>query len=445
METLLKSSRRIQSARWLVKLRWVAILVLGLGVFFAKNAMKVALPEKELYFITGILLLYNFILFVYVRRLTRSGLEPQEKTISKMIMFQIFADLFILTAILHFSGGIENPFCFFFVFHMIIGSILCKQYSSYIQAGAAIILFSLIVLLECFRIIPHYELTGFAAHELYKDFTFISGTLFVFSSTLVLVVYMTNSIMEQLREQEDGLEQANKKLQEKDLIKNEYVLRVTHDIKGHLAAIESCINPVQSEMVGPLNEKQKDLVGRAYLRTHKCINFITALLKITRLNLAGKLEAERFHLNKIISSAIMTVQNRANEKKISLSYEGTEHVINISGEKVLIEETLTNLLFNAVRYTPSGGRIVLTLKEEPDEYMVQIKDTGIGIPKGEEEKIFEEFHRAENARKVERDGTGLGLSFARQVIEKHGGKIWANNNPEGGSTFSFTLPKTSTS
>lgn len=444
METLLKSSRRIQSARWLIKLRWVAILVLGLGAFSAKNAMKVALPEKELYFITGVLLLYNFILYYYVRRLTKSGREPATKTISKMIMFQIFADLFILTAILHFSGGIENPFCFFFVFHMIIGSILCKQHISYIQAAAAIFLFSLIVLLECFRIIPHYELTGFAAHELYKDFTFISGTLFVFSSTLVLVVYMTNSIMEQLREQEDGLEQANKKLQEKDLIKNEYVLRVTHDIKGHLAAIESCINPVQSEMVGPLNEKQKDLIGRAYLRTHKCINFITALLKITRLNLAGKLETEHFHLNRIISSAITTVQNRANEKKISLSSEGAEHVINIIGEQVLIEETLTNLLFNAVRYTPSGGRIVLTLKEKPDEYLVQIKDTGIGIPEGEEEKIFEEFHRADNARKVERDGTGLGLSFAKQVIEKHGGKIWANNNPEGGSTFSFTLPKTTT-
>ncbi len=444
METLLKSSRRIQSARWLIKLRWVAILVLGLGVFFAKYAMKVALPEKKLYFMTGVLLLYNFILFAYIRQLTKSGKEPEEKTISKMIMFQIFADLFILTAILHFSGGVENPFCFFFVFHMIIGSILCKKRSSYIQAAAAISLFSLIVFLECFKIIPHYELTGFAAHGLFEDFTFISGTLFVFSITLILVVYMTNSIMEQLREQEDGLEQANQKLEEKDKIKNEYVLRVTHDIKGHLAAIESCINPVQSEMVGPLNEKQKDLIGRAYLRTHKCISFITALLKITSLNLLGKLEFEHFHLNKIISSAVMTVQNRANEKKISLSSEGTENVIDISGEKVLIEETLTNLLFNAVRYTPAGGRIVLTLQEKPDEYLIQIKDSGIGIPEGEEEKIFEEFHRAENARKVERDGTGLGLSFAKQVIEKHGGKIWAKNNPEGGSIFSFTLPKNNT-
>ena len=125
-------------------------------------------------------------------------------------------------------------------------------------------------------------------------------------------------------------------------------------------------------------------------------------------------------------------------------YEGTESVYDVFGEQVLIEETLTNLLFNAVRYTPSGGRIVLTVKDKPAEYLVQIRDTGIGIPKGEEEKIFEEFYRSPNARKVERDGTGLGLSFAKQAIEKHGGKIWAENNPDGGSTFSFTLPKIAT-
>ncbi|MBN2591189.1 MAG: HAMP domain-containing histidine kinase [Sedimentisphaerales bacterium] len=441
MESLLKSTRRIQSACWLVKLRWAAIAVLGLGAFFAKRAMGVSLPERKLYFITGVLFFYNFILFDYIRQLKWGGKEPSTKTISRMIMFQISADLFILTAILHFSGGIENPFCFFFVFHMIIASILCLKRSSYIQAALAISLFSLIVLLECFGILNHYELTGFAAHGLYKDFTFISGTLFVFSCTLILVVYMTTSIVEQLREQEEGVEQANEMLEEKDKIKNEYVLRVTHDIKGHLAAIESCINLVYTEVVGPLNEKQKDLVGRAYRRTLKCMSFITALLKITRLNLSGKLEKEIVHINRVISSAITTVQNRANQKNISLNYEGTETVYDILGEQVLIEETLTNLLFNAIRYTPSGGRIVLTVKDKTTEYLIQISDTGIGIPKGDEEKIFEEFYRSENAKKAERDGTGLGLSFAKQAIEKHSGKIWAQSNPDGGSTFSFTLPK----
>jgi signal transduction histidine kinase len=296
-------------------------------------------------------------------------------------------------------------------------------------------------MLEYFGIIHHYQLTGFAAHGLYKDFIFVGGSLSIFASTLYLVVYMTTSIVEQLRQQQEGFEQVNKMLREKDKIKNEYVLRLTHDIKGHLAAIESCINLVKEEIVGPLNEKQKDLISRAYRRTLKCMSFIAALLKITRLNLAGKLDKELFQLDKVIQSAIVVVQNRASQKNISLHYEHEKSGFEILGEQVLIEETLTNMLFNAIRYTQKGGRILLTIKDKGKEYLIQIRDNGIGIPKGQEDKIFEEFYRADNARQIERDGTGLGLSFAKQAIEKHGGKIWAQNNPDGGSTFSFTLPK----
>ncbi|MBN1973880.1 MAG: HAMP domain-containing histidine kinase [Sedimentisphaerales bacterium] len=441
MESLLKRTGRIHSAYWLVKLRWAAILVLGMGTFFAKRVMGVTLPESRLYIMTGILIIYNFFLFNYIKHLTREKQEPSSKRISRMIMFQISADLFILTAILHFSGGIENPFCFFFIFHMIIASILCTKLHSYIQAALAIFLFSMMVVLEFFRIINHYPLEGFAAHNLYLDFTFISGTLFVFSSTLLIGVYMATSIVEQLRQQEEELEQANKLLEEKDKIKNQYVLRVTHDIKGHLATIESCIDLVYSEILGPLNEKQKDMTARAYRRTVKCMNFINALLKITRLNLAGKLEKERFQLNKIISGAVAAVQTQASEKNISVKYEGTDSVYEIIGEQVLIEETITNILFNAIRYTPAGGKVILAVKDNVSEYLIQIRDTGMGIPKGDEEKIFDEFYRSANARKVERDGTGLGLSFAKQAVEKHGGKIWAENNSDKGSTFSFTLPK----
>ncbi|MBN2183113.1 MAG: HAMP domain-containing histidine kinase [Sedimentisphaerales bacterium] len=444
MESLLKSTRRIQSACWLVRLRWAAIAVLGMATFFASRLLDITLPYRKLYIITGVLFFYNFILYDYIKQLTWKGQKPKESKISGMILFQISTDLFILTSILHFSGGIENPFFLFFVFHMIIASILCSKLQSYIQATLAIFLFGSLVILERFGILWHYELKGFAAHGLYNNPKFIFGTLFVFAGTLYLVVYMTTSIIGQLREQQDSFEEANKMLEEKDMVKNEYVLRLTHDIKGHLAAIESCINIVKNEMIGPLNEKQKDMIGRAYRRTGKCMSFITALLKLTKMNLAGKLEEELFELNQIIANAVTVVQNRATQKSITILSDIGKDVYRVYGEPVLIEETLTNILFNAIRYTPGGGRISLTLREQGAEYVVRVRDTGIGIPPGQEEQIFEEFYRASNARKVERDGTGLGLSFAKQAIEKHGGKIWAQNNPDGGATFSFSLPKAQT-
>ena len=441
MENLLQSTSLVQRAYWLVKLRWVAITTLGVATFVASNLMGVSLPVTALYIITGVLLIYNFILYDLLRYCTWQDKEPSPQTIGRILTFQISADLFILATILHFSGGIENPFLFFFVFHMIIASILCSKLQSYLQATLAVILFGGLVVSESRGFISHYELTNFAGHGLYTDWTFIFGFLFVFAITLYLVVYMTTSISEQLRKQQDSYEQANELLKEKDKLKNEYVLRLTHDIKGHLAAIESCIDIVDDEIVGPLNTKQKDLIDRAYRRTTKCMAFVTALLKLTRMKLTGRLDMDMFSLKNCVFDAITAVQGRAKKKSMELSYEIDAYVDEIYGEAVLIEETIMNLLLNAVKYTPQGGKVRIEVKDQNESVLVRVSDTGIGVPQEDLDRAFEEFYRAPNARAVERDGTGLGLSFAKQVVERHGGRIWIENNSGGGSTFSFTIPK----
>ena len=123
-----------------------------------------------------------------------------------------------------------------------------------------------------------------------------------------------------------------------------------------------------------------------------------------------------------------------------LSHQMDPKIDMIWGEAVLIEETLTNILLNAVKYTPDGGRVGLDVRLDGTSVQISVTDTGIGIPEVALPRIFEEFYRADNARAAERDGTGLGLAFARQVVERHGGRIWVRNNPGGGSIFTFTLP-----
>jgi signal transduction histidine kinase len=440
MESLLKSTSLIQRAYWLIKLRWVAIATLAATTFVAAQFMNVSLPTRALLTMSVLLIAYNFVLYDLLRYWTRGGKAPSPARIGRFLTFQIVGDLFILTTILHFSGGVENPFSFFFVFHMIIASILRSKRQSYLQATLAVLLFVGLIVLEAGGVLPHYHLTGFADHGRYADKIFVLGFLFVFTVTLYLVVYMTTSISEQLRTQQDDLEKANSLLEEKDQVKNQYVLRVTHDIKGHLAAIQSCLEIVFNGMVGPLGEKQKDLVERAYRRTTKCMAFVTALLKLTRMKLSGHLEMERFSLKNCILSSLASVQSRAQAKSITVQHRIDPAVEDVLGESVLIEETLTNMLFNAVKYTPDGGRVGLEAMPDGDFIKVRISDNGIGIPPAELPRIFEEFYRAENARAVERDGTGLGLAFAKEVIERHGGCIWVENNPGGGSIFTFTLP-----
>ncbi|MBN1507579.1 MAG: HAMP domain-containing histidine kinase [Sedimentisphaerales bacterium] len=447
MENLLKSPSLIQRAYWLIMLRWVAIATLAAATFVSYKFMGVQLPAPTLYALSALLLIYNLVLYILLRRWTGAqtrGTDTPSTTATPLVegsvTFQISGDLLILAAILHFSGGVENPFSFFFVFHMIIASILRSKRQSYLQATLAVFLFSGIVILEGAGILPHYGLTGFAGHQLYRDRTFLFGFLFVFSVTLYLVVYMTTSISEQLRRQQEDLQRANAQLEEKDHVKNEYVLRVTHDIKGHLAAVQSCLETVLSELVGPLNEKQKDMVGRAHRRTIKCMEFVTALLTLTRMKLTGRFEMEEFSLRKTLLSVLALVQNRAHSKSIALHHQIDPAIDMIRGEGVLIEETIANILLNAVRYTPAGGRVAIDARQDGSFVRVSITDTGIGVPPADLTHIFEEFYRADNARATERDGTGLGLAFAKQVIERHGGRIRAENNPTGGSTFTFTLP-----
>jgi len=440
MENLLTSPSLIQRAYWLIRLRWVAIATLAAATFVSHELMRVSLSASALYAFSVILLIYNFVLYDLLRYWTWGDKQPPPTRITGIITFQISADLLILTTIIHFSGGIENPFSFFFVFHMIIASILCSTRRSYLQATLAAVLFGGLVILEGTGVLRHYGLAGFAQHELYRNSTFIFGFLFIFIATLYLVVYMTTSISEQLRLQQESLEKANVQLQEKDHVKNEYVLRVTHDIKGHLAAVQSCLDVVLDEMVGPLNERQKDMVGRAHHRTTKCMEFVTALLKLTRMKLTGQLDIERFSLRNCVLSALALVQTRAQSKSITLHHHIDPAVEFIDGEAVLIEETVTNMLLNAVKYTPAGGSVSLDVKRDGAFVQVRITDTGIGVPPADLMRIFEEFYRADNARATERDGTGLGLAFAKQVVERHGGRIWAENNPTGGSTFIFTLP-----
>ena len=455
MEGLLKSTSLIRRAFWLVRLRWVAIVSLAIATFVARMVLHVLLPSSALYIISGVLLAYNLGLYLLLRRWTQDGREASASQVGSMVTLQISGDLLILSVILHFAGGIENPFTFFFVFHMIIASILRSKFQSYVQATLAVVLFGGLVVLEAAHVLRHHNLVGFADHDLYSNHMFVFGFLFVFIVTLYLVVYMTTNIVGQLRRQQEdyertnallqerrkSCEQANSLLQEQDKVKNEYVLRVTHDIKGHLAAIQSTLDVVLEGVLGQIDQKNMEFVARAQHRTVKCLEFVGALLKLTRMKLTGRSELDTFSLRDCLTNALSVARNRAHDKNIAVSDKIDPSIDRIRGEAVLIEETVTNILFNAVKYTPEGGRVSLEVVDEGVRVRVTVRDTGIGIPEDAMSHLFEEFYRAENARATERDGTGLGLAFAKQVVERHGGRIWAERNPTGGSTFTFTLPK----
>ncbi|MHC4271318.1 MAG: sensor histidine kinase, partial [Planctomycetota bacterium] len=309
------------------------------------------------------------------------------------------------------------------------------------QCTFAVLLFGLLILLEYMQLINHYCLKGFVERCLYKDGLFVLGTYFVFATAMYLVVYMASYIATRLRKAEEAHRDANILLQEKDHIKDEYVLRLTHDIKGHLAAIQSCLDVVVHRIDSSFDKKQVDFIDRAHNRTKQVTHFVRTLLRLTQMRLNNNMEMEIFSLKDAIHNGVLAVENRAYEKSIDLKTN-----IELTGDKILgdffsIEEMVTNLLLNAIKYTPEKGIVQINAKEDGDSFLVEVSDTGIGIPQHELPNVFDEFYRASNARKIERDGTGLGLPIVKQIVERHNGRIGVESEEGHGSKFYFTLPK----
>jgi signal transduction histidine kinase/pSer/pThr/pTyr-binding forkhead associated (FHA) protein len=250
-----------------------------------------------------------------------------------------------------------------------------------------------------------------------------------------------NLFLAVLKKQEKALREANMQLKEKDRIKDEYVSRVTHDIKGHLAAIQSCLHIACDKSSGQLNEKQSDFLNRSRRRTAQLSDFVKELLNLTQMRLSGRLEMAPFSLPDCISNALTTVERKAQDKSITVTSNIEPSVGLIVANHFSISEMITNLLFNSIKYTPDNKTVHIEAKSLGDYIQIDISDTGIGIPADELGNVFDEFFRASNARKRERDGTGLGLSIVKQIIERHGGKISVQSQQDQGTTFTVSLPK----
>jgi len=428
-------------AKWFIRIRWFALAILVISNYVVTHLLDISIREIPVYMLAGILLLLNILHRIILWRIMKESGSIVTRRIKRDIHFQIITDLIILTLILHFSGGIENPLILFYFFHLIIASAIFSTTQSYFYAGFALLLAASLALLECYSIIPHYPLEGFVSHELYRNVLYVFGSGFIFACSSVMVVALSHMIINRSIKTEETYVKTNIELENKDKLKNEYVLRVTHDIKGHIAAILSCLEVVRSKMTGPLNEVQDEFTNRAYERTELLSGFIKDLLNLTKKRLKHDIEFEEFSLTDLINKVVKPVQILLKDKSIDFNMYLDNSVGLITGNPYTIEELYSNLLLNAVKYTPLNGRIELTVKTRQNYIITEISDSGIGIPKEDLPKVFDEFYRASNVPRDIKSGSGLGLSIAKQIVEDHKGRIWVTSEVGIWTKFSFILPK----
>ncbi|MFQ5866915.1 MAG: sensor histidine kinase [bacterium] len=431
-----------QRIKWLIDLRWFAAIGVFIVITVTTYILRVKLPLFPLYLGNVALVFYNILFFFYKQRLeSQKDRNEWFKKANRFANLQISLDLIMLTYLIHFSGGAENPFIFYFIFHMVIASILLSNRAAYLQATLAIVLFGGVILGECLRILPHYHLGGFIHEELCLHPRYLLGVFSVFVSTLYLTIYMATCIVNRLRKGERELAVVNEKLAEQDRLKSQYVQTVSHELQASLSTIQSCLKVVLSDLTGSISEKSREMVARAEQRSRQVLHFVKDLLDLSKIRATKELEKKLISFSEIVKKVIEQLKGRAEEKGLTLSLENSTTSSLISANPDALEQLLVNLIVNAIKYTPWGGNVGIQTIEQPDCFQTVVSDTGIGIPQEDLSHIFEDFYRAKNAEQMEKDGTGLGLSIVKQIIEAHKGEIWVESQVGKGSRFIFTLPK----
>ena len=430
--------------RWLIRLRWFAVAGVMLAILSTRIVLDIGIRLKPLLLGNAVLLIYNILCLFVLRRIHagRSGSDWFGKA-TRLGNLQITVDLLLLAYLLHFSGGVENPFILFFIFHMVIAGILLSNLAAFLQAAWAVILLWLLFWVESTDILPHLHLSGFLpdAFCLYHT-RFLPGLLGVFTVTLFLVVYMTTSIVNRMRDGEHELAITNQKLAKKDRIKSEYVLKVSHDIQSHLSAIQSCLDVVLQGLTGPVAGKSREMIERAEKRSRFVIRFVKDLLDLSKMRAMDKLSREDLPLKEQVFLITEQFRESVENKRLRIRAEISDLTVVHMNRNTLME-LFINLIGNAVRYTPDNGRIDIREEQSEQEGFIQIsvEDNGIGIPEEALPHLFEDFYRAKNAREHDKNGTGLGLAIVKQIVEAHGGAIRVESRQGKGSRFILTLPE----
>jgi signal transduction histidine kinase len=225
--------------------------------------------------------------------------------------------------------------------------------------------------------------------------------------------------------------------------KRKFVLMVTHELRSPVSVVRSLLNTMAQGYAGELEELQADMVGRALRRTEFLQTLIDDLLDLAA-GKAGLRQSDRrepVHLQQVIEGIAERYQVPATEKEIELVVDVvTDKPFYVSADTEELDRALTNLVSNAVKYTPNGGEVRITLSEQMDNARLDISDTGIGIPEASQTHLFEEFYRAPNAKAQVKQGTGLGLVITKDIITRYGGTIRVDSTAGEGTTFTLLLP-----
>jgi signal transduction histidine kinase len=452
-----EESTAIRRIQYGINFRWVAIVGVIAITAVATQGFGISFPTLPILLVVTVIALYNLALWRYANRLEAEDASDVIPKVRRYVWVQSAADLVATTAIIHYAGGVENPLFLYYVFHVILASIILPYRSAYMLATFAVVLFTSLVGLEYLQIIPHVHLEGLMPPDLYLQTPYVLAVIFGFGTTLYISAYLTTAIAGELRKRQretvalrdrllieaEELQNANEELIKLDRLKTYFLAMASHDLKTPLAAVQSYLQVLLGGFVGELNEEHGRILQRCSERIQELFDLINRFLDLAQIE-KGRVveEMEMVCIGGMLNSCVDEIEVLAAEKSQKLSAEIAEDLPTIYGSENHLKQVVANLLSNGVKFTPEGGTITLCARELEDQIEVSVSDSGIGVPPEDLPHMFEQFFRGKGAAAAK--GTGLGLSIAKRIVEAHHGKIWVESpyaEGQPGARFVFTVPK----
>ncbi len=439
--------------RWLIRLRWLAAVGIVLAAAVASGPLGYPVPLVKLVLLGVAVAAYNAVLAAVARHLRRSGVG-NGRAARCLANAQISLDLIALAVLIHLAGGLDNPFALYLVFHMIIASILLPPDHAYAQAALASTLYAAVVFGEHYRLLPHAPI--FAGRELLGGLD-TAAHVGVMASALFIAVFLTVTVSQKLRQRERELaealdevehhaascELAREDLQRTQEMQLQYMRKVSHELRAPLASINMTLRAIRDGRAGDVPDKVRELTARAEARTETLLDTVGDLLTLSRMHQAPLQEPfGRVALSHLVDQAVDALTDSAEQRGVALHVQVDPGLPPLRGQPEGLRTALENLLGNAIKYTPAGGRVTLSAVPADDRrrVLVRIADTGIGIAAADLPRVFDEFFRTEAARALQVHGSGLGLAIVKAVVTAHGGEISVASEVGQGTTFTVALP-----
>jgi len=419
---------------WSIRFRWLAIAGFYVATIVIKYIYNLPIPYNKVWYLLDALIVLNIFYFI-ISKIFKRFLLQRELSI---LFIHAFFDLVSLTAIVHLTGGMENPIYLFYVFHVVISSIVFPRRIPFLIATFVVLLFGSLLYLEFKEIIIHYSIFNIDIH---KNDLAVFVTFAVFTTTVYVSTYICRTFMVIYRNMKRQVDEQNNQLIEADKQKTQFYQYTSHELKSPIIAIKTTIDGLEKSYKNQLDTKAIKLMGRASNRCSQMLDIIKELLIITQSrSYSNPKENEKVYINEIINQSVNTEKNTANANGIKIDLNLSPANPIIFAKKNDIIKIIDNLVSNAIRYNIENGKIKITTEKITNKLLIKIKDTGIGIPENDLSNIFAEFYRTENARKKINYGTGLGLSLIKQFVENYDGSISVESEIEVGTTFSIKFP-----